>query len=75
MSITRAQLPGVERMRKVDLRIVKLEVPAQEAITRETPSNFETGHAAATRFCELRIVKPQTLRRATPGVDPLACGS
>jgi regulator of protease activity HflC (stomatin/prohibitin superfamily) len=28
-------LPFVERMRKVDLRIVTLEVPAQEAITRD----------------------------------------
>jgi regulator of protease activity HflC (stomatin/prohibitin superfamily) len=28
-------IPGVERMRKVDLRIVTLEVPAQEAITRD----------------------------------------
>src|SRR5207302_9174861 len=28
-------IPGGERMRKVDLRIVTLEVPAQEAITRD----------------------------------------
>ena len=28
-------IPGVESMRKVDLRIVTLEVPAQEAITRD----------------------------------------
>jgi regulator of protease activity HflC (stomatin/prohibitin superfamily) len=28
-------IPGVERMRKVDLRIVTLDVPAQEAITRD----------------------------------------
>src|SRR5216684_6300458 len=28
-------IPGVERMRKVDLRIVTLEVPAKEAITRD----------------------------------------
>src|ERR1041384_7206514 len=28
-------IPGVERMRKGDLRIVTLEVPAQEAITRD----------------------------------------
>src|ERR1700694_4382770 len=28
-------ISGVERMRKVDLRIVTLEVPAQEAITRD----------------------------------------
>lgn len=28
-------IPGAERMRKVDLRIVTLEVPAQEAITRD----------------------------------------
>jgi len=28
-------IPGVERMRKVDLRIVTLEVPAQEAIARD----------------------------------------
>ncbi|HYY88021.1 MAG TPA: slipin family protein, partial [Chloroflexota bacterium] len=28
-------IPWVERMRKVDLRIVTLEVPAQEAITRD----------------------------------------
>src|ERR1700674_5422021 len=27
--------PGAERMRKVDLRIVTLEVPAQQAITRD----------------------------------------
>src|SRR5450631_4620606 len=28
-------IPYVERMRKIDLRIVTLEVPAQEAITRD----------------------------------------
>src|SRR4029078_11638986 len=28
-------MPGVERMRTVDLRIVTLDVPAQEAITRD----------------------------------------
>jgi len=28
-------IPGAESMRKVDLRIVTLEVPAQEAITRD----------------------------------------
>src|ERR687883_856958 len=28
-------IPGAERMRKVDLRIITLEVPAQEAITRD----------------------------------------
>src|SRR5215207_1780038 len=28
-------IPGVEAMRKIDLRIVTLEVPAQEAITRD----------------------------------------
>src|SRR3954471_11141234 len=28
-------IPGVESMRKVDLRIVTLDVPAQEAITRD----------------------------------------
>ncbi len=28
-------IPGVERMRKVDLRIVTMDVPAQEAITRD----------------------------------------
>ncbi len=28
-------IPGAERTRKVDLRIVTLEVPAQEAITRD----------------------------------------
>src|SRR5215207_3323882 len=28
-------IPGIEAMRKVDLRIVTLEVPAQEAITRD----------------------------------------
>src|SRR4030081_2499243 len=28
-------IPGVEAMKKVDLRIVTLEVPAQEAITRD----------------------------------------
>ena len=28
-------IPGVERMQKVDLRIVTLDVPAQEAITRD----------------------------------------
>src|SRR5512144_633317 len=28
-------IPWIERMRKVDLRIVTLEVPAQEAITRD----------------------------------------
>src|SRR2546423_15394109 len=28
-------IPGVEAMRKIDLRIITLEVPAQEAITRD----------------------------------------
>src|ERR671923_2738379 len=28
-------IPGVEAMKKIDLRIVTLEVPAQEAITRD----------------------------------------
>ncbi len=28
-------IPGIERMRKVDLRIVTMDVPAQEAITRD----------------------------------------
>src|SRR5205823_14768917 len=46
-------IPGVERMRKVDLRIVTLEVPAQEAITRDnvTVKVTAVGHP--------RVVDPQ----------------
>src|SRR5687768_2663995 len=28
-------IPGVERMRKIDLRVITMEVPSQEAITRD----------------------------------------
>src|SRR5215216_8044135 len=28
-------IPGVERMRKVDLRVITMDVPSQEAITRD----------------------------------------
>src|SRR6266498_4131319 len=28
-------IPGVERMQKVDLRVITMEVPSQEAITRD----------------------------------------
>src|SRR5881275_1550513 len=28
-------IPGIERMKKIDLRVVTLEAPAQEAITRD----------------------------------------
>src|SRR6266513_5261540 len=28
-------IPGVERMKKIDLRVITMEVPSQEAITRD----------------------------------------
>src|SRR6266571_2482774 len=28
-------IPGIERMQKVDLRVITMDVPAQEAITRD----------------------------------------
>src|SRR5581483_5045601 len=28
-------IPGIERMRKIDLRVITMEVPSQEAITRD----------------------------------------
>src|SRR5215469_6288323 len=46
-------IPGVERMRKVDLRIVTLEVPAQEAITRD---NVTVKVNAVVYF---RVVNPE----------------
>ena len=43
-------IPGVERMRKVDLRIVTLEVPAQEAITGDNVnSNSQRGRISPSR--------------------------
>jgi regulator of protease activity HflC (stomatin/prohibitin superfamily) len=45
--------PGAERMRKVDLRIVTLEVPAQEAITRD---NVTVKVNAVVYF---RVVNPE----------------
>jgi regulator of protease activity HflC (stomatin/prohibitin superfamily) len=46
-------IPGVEAMRKVDLRIVTLEVPAQEAITRD---NVTVKVNAVVYF---RVVNPE----------------
>ena len=46
-------IPGVESMRKVDLRIVTLEVPAQEAITRD---NVTVKVNAVVYF---RVVNPE----------------
>jgi regulator of protease activity HflC (stomatin/prohibitin superfamily) len=46
-------IPGAERMRKVDLRIVTLEVPAQEAITRD---NVTVKVNAVVYF---RVVNPE----------------
>src|SRR5690348_16062399 len=46
-------IPGAERMRKVDLRIVTLEVPAQEAITRD---NVTVKVNAVVYF---RVVSPE----------------
>jgi regulator of protease activity HflC (stomatin/prohibitin superfamily) len=46
-------IPGVESMRKVDLRIVTLEVPAQEAITRD---NVTVKVNAVVYF---RVVSPE----------------
>jgi len=46
-------IPGVEAMRKVDLRIVTLEVPAQEAITRD---NVTVKVNAVVYF---RVVSPE----------------
>src|SRR5512132_2866000 len=46
-------IPGAERIRKVDLRIVTLEVPAQEAITRD---NVTVKVSAVVYF---RVVNPR----------------
>src|SRR5690349_857192 len=46
-------IPGAERMRKIDLRIVTLEVPAQEAITRD---NVTVKVNAVVYF---RVVNPE----------------
>src|ERR1044071_6284385 len=46
-------IPGAEAMRKVDLRIVTLEVPAQEAITRD---NVTVKVNAVVYF---RVVSPE----------------
>src|SRR5438034_9191184 len=46
-------IPGAEAMRKVDLRIVTLEVPAQEAITRD---NVTVKVNAVVYF---RVVNPE----------------
>jgi regulator of protease activity HflC (stomatin/prohibitin superfamily) len=46
-------IPGVERMQKVDLRIVTLDVPAQEAITRD---NVTVKVNAVVYF---RVVNPE----------------
>src|SRR5262245_63188363 len=46
-------IPGVESMRKVDLRIVTLDVPAQEAITRD---NVTVKVNAVVYF---RVVNPE----------------
>src|SRR5438132_496917 len=46
-------IPGVERMRKVDLRIVTLEVPAQEAITRDNVT------VKVNAVVYLRVVDPE----------------
>src|SRR5690349_5475305 len=46
-------IPGVEAMRKIDLRIVTLEVPAQEAITRD---NVTVKVNAVVYF---RVVNPE----------------
>src|SRR5438128_10912350 len=46
-------IPYVERMRKIDLRIVTLEVPAQEAITRD---NVTVKVNAVVYF---RVVNPE----------------
>ncbi len=47
-------IPGIEAMRKVDLRIVTLEVPAQEAITRD---NVTVKVNAVVYF---RVVDPES---------------
>src|SRR3954465_10384373 len=46
-------IPGVESMRKIDLRIIPLEVPAQEAITRD---NVTVKVNAVVYF---RVVNPE----------------
>src|SRR6266542_2090006 len=46
-------IPGVESMRKIDLRIITLEVPAQEAITRD---NVTVKVNAVVYF---RVVNPE----------------
>src|SRR5215207_882717 len=46
-------IPGIEAMRKIDLRIVTLEVPAQEAITRD---NVTVKVNAVVYF---RVVNPE----------------
>src|SRR5436305_14396021 len=47
-------IPGVERMKKVDLRVVTLEVPSQEAITRD---NVTVKVNAVIYF---KVVDPET---------------
>jgi regulator of protease activity HflC (stomatin/prohibitin superfamily) len=57
-------IPGAERMRKVDLRIVTLEVPAQEAITRD---NVTVKVNAVVYF---RVVDPRGCGRQGPRLRP-----
>src|SRR5436309_14506844 len=54
-------IPGVESMRKVDLRIVTLEVPAKEAITR---ANVDVKVNAVVYF---PVVNPAEANRKGPG--------
>src|SRR5579872_1813463 len=63
-------IPSAERMRKVDLRIVTLEVPAQEAITRD---NVTVKVNAVVYFRVINpedaVVKAMDFMRATSLVD------
>src|ERR1043166_4642351 len=43
-------IPGVESMRKVDLRIVTLDVPAQETITRDNVTVKVNADRKSTRL-------------------------
>jgi hypothetical protein len=68
-------IPCVERMRKVDLRIVTLEVPAQEAITRDNVTvkvwRCPRWLAAATAATP---VAPSRARRRRPDRQGLNAG-
>jgi regulator of protease activity HflC (stomatin/prohibitin superfamily) len=65
-------VPGVERMRKVDLRIVTLEVPAQEAITRDNVTvNTEEAVVKVLDYTRATSLIGQTTLRSIIGQSDL----